>query len=165
MRGYHFHNSLPEQKVNLRLEGEDYLIDTFIRNLQTGKVKLPDGPKGEMIDVPIADLGIKYPVVVTHSNIQPVQRVAESADNATMGTSPSRVGPEGGTPMAAGAAAPGVNEPKIFKLRKYPFIIQFVWQPQPRGQRQEAAKKKAAEAAAKATAGDGATTTPTTPNS
>jgi hypothetical protein len=56
-----------------------------------------------------------------------------------------------------GANAQGANEPKVFKLRKYPFVIQFAWQPQPRGQRQANAQKKAAEAASKATAGDGTT--------
>jgi type IV pilus assembly protein PilM len=157
LRGYHFHNSLSEPKVNVGDEGEEFVTNTFIRALQTGKVKLPDGPDGKMIDVPIADLGIKFPVVVTHSNIQPAQRTAESADNMAPGGAPVRsMGPEGGAGIP-GANAQGVNEPKVFKLRKYPFVIQFVWQPQPRTQREENAKKKAAEAASKATAGDGTT--------
>jgi type IV pilus assembly protein PilM len=161
MRGYHFHNSLSDPKVNVGDEGEEFVTSTFIRALQTGKVKLPDGPDGKMIDVPMADLGIKFPVVVTHSNIQPAQRSAESADaQLTGGPVRSSLSPEGPIAPGAGAATPGVNEPKVFKLRKYPFVVQFAWVPQPRGQRQEAAQKKAAaEAAAKATAGDGAATT------
>lgn len=57
---------------------------------------------------------------------------------------PEGVGP-GGPP--AGAQA-GVEQPKQFTLRKYPFLIQFLWQQQPRGQRLEKmAQKKAAAAA------------------
>jgi len=50
--------------------------------------------------------------------------------------------------LERGAAA-GADQQKKFKLRKYPFVIQFAWQPQPRGERQvKAAQKKAAAAAA-----------------
>jgi len=53
LRGYHLHNSTPSD------EAEVFLKRTIIKNLELGKVKLPDGPKGEFVDVSMPDLGIK----------------------------------------------------------------------------------------------------------
>jgi type IV pilus assembly protein PilM len=152
LRGYHLHNSLPDGKLNVGDEKEDFIKNTFFKNLETGKVKLPDGPNGQLIDVPISDLGIKFPVVVTSARIQTVTYLPESADATASGNAPRSMTPEGlSTTPGAPTNATG-EQGKSFKLRKYPFLIQFCWQPQPRGQRIEAAKKKAAAAAA-ATAG------------
>jgi hypothetical protein len=60
---------------------------------------------------------------------------------------------EGAVPTAPGAAVPGVVTPKMFKLRQYDFVVQFCWQPQPRGKRIEMAQKK------NAPAGEGAPST------
>ncbi len=161
LRGYHFHNSLPDGKFNVGKEGEgeEFIRNTFFKNLETGTVKLPDGPDGKLIDVPIADLGIKFPVIVTHPRIQTVYRTSEMADNAATTGGPVRGGPEGGPGYGTGAVVPGVDQPKQFKLRKFPFVIQFCWQPQPRSLRlQKMAEKKAAAANTAASAG-GATTT------
>jgi hypothetical protein len=151
MRGFHLHNSLPEIKdVKWGEEGEEFLKSTIIKNLDVAKVKLPDGPKGEPVEYSMADLGIKMPVVVTHEKIRPVTFYAGSPDDANNpgGQMVRPISPEG---LAAGGAA-GAEQPKQFKLRKYRFVIQFCWQPQPRGQRQEKlAQKKAAEAATAAT--------------
>jgi type IV pilus assembly protein PilM len=147
LRGYHLHNSNPAD------EGEEFLKRTFIKNLHIGKVKLPDGPKGSPIDVPIPDLGITFPVVVTREKIRPVTYFAEAPENAgAAGTRPA--GPEGSL-MAPGGVAPAGEQQKTFKLRKYRFVIQFCWQPQPRGQRLEKmAQKKAAEPSTAATTAD-----------
>jgi type IV pilus assembly protein PilM len=144
MRGYHLHNSVPSD------EGEEFLKRTIIKNLQLGKVKLPDGPKDKLIDVPIPDLGIKFPVVVTHEKIRPVTYVIESPENAGVGGS-RPAGPEA-LAMTPGAAAPAGEQPKNFKLRKYRFVIQFCWQPQPRTQRiEKMSQKKATEPSTAAT--------------
>jgi hypothetical protein len=95
---------------------------------------LPDGPGGELIEVPIADLGIKYPVVVTHLRTETVTYMAEPIDPT--GTPMMGRGYEGPS-MPAGAGLPGEQLPKTFKLRQYNFIVQFCWQPQPRGNRLE----------------------------
>jgi hypothetical protein len=133
-------------------EGPGFLKSTIIKNLELGKVKLPDGPNGEPVEYSMADLGIKTPVVVTHEKIRPVTYYAESAENVNNpgGAMARPPGPEGGALGAAGAG--GAEQPKQFKLRKYRFVIQFCWQPQPRAQRVEKlAQKKAAEAATAAT--------------
>jgi type IV pilus assembly protein PilM len=154
LRGYHLHNSLPEKTdVKWGPEGEEFLKHTIIQNLELGKVKLPDGPKGNLIDVAMPDLGIKMPVVVTHERIRPVTYLVEAPENGgAMGARPP--GPEAAG-LAPGAAPAGPEQPKSFKLRKYRFVIQFCWQPQPRGQRiEKMAQKKAAEPAATATAAE-----------
>jgi type IV pilus assembly protein PilM len=147
LRGYHLHNSIDKFKVGQEGEGEEFLKSTIIKNLELGKVQLPDGPGGKLIDVPLADLGIKMPVVVTHPKTQTVTYYAETPDNANGGPAAARppeapgIGPGG---VAAGA---GDQQQKTFKLRKYRFVIQFSWQPQPRGARiEKMAQKKAAEA-------------------
>jgi type IV pilus assembly protein PilM len=158
LRGYHLHNSLPDKKVDLvGDEAEQFIINSFFKNLQTGTVKLPDGPNGELVDVPIADLGIRHPVVVTEEKTKAVQYLAEATDEdpGSMTYSPS--------PMMEGRPAlPGTNpaepeQPKYWDLRRYDFIIQFAWQPQPRGQRLEkmAREGKAAPSTA-AAAGEAA---------
>ena len=146
LRGYHLHNNLFDKNVNVGEEGEQFVNSTFIKNLETGTVKLPDGPNGKLIDVPISELGIKYPVVRTHLKVQPITYVAESADNAAGGAL-MNAGPErpGAVP---GAAVAGADQlPKTFHLRQYDFWIQFCWQPQPRSQRLEKmAQQKSAAA-------------------
>ena len=138
LRGYHLHNSIPSD------EGEEFLKRTIIKNLELGKVQLPDGPDGKLIDVAMTDLGIKMPAVVTHEKIRPVTYYPEAPEIAgqAVGRPP---GPEGA--LLAPGGTPGAGEqPKSFKLRKYRFVIQFCWQPQPRGQRiEKMAQKKAAE--------------------
>ena len=101
---------------------------------------LPDGPNGELIEVPIADLGIKYPVVVTPSGLSQSTYMAEPIDGTAPGTMPMAI-PEGNVlPGATGVA--GQQGPKMFKLRQYDFIVQFCWQPEPRGKRLEKMAQK-----------------------
>jgi hypothetical protein len=37
--------------------------------------------------------------------------------------------------LGATGAVPGMEEPKTWKLGRYDFVVQFCWQPQPRGAR------------------------------
>jgi type IV pilus assembly protein PilM len=143
IRGYHLHNTLREEKITVPYEGEDFILNTFFKNLETGTVQLPDGPNGELIDVPISDLGIKYPVIVTTEEIKPVTYFPEATDMSATGTMPTGAGAYGRGEEAVGPGAPGEKEPELWKLRQYDFIIQFCWQPQPRGARLD--KKKMAQ--------------------
>jgi type IV pilus assembly protein PilM len=144
LRGYHLHNSLDEPKVELRGdEGWDFVQNTIIKNLENGTVQLPDGPGRQPIEVPIKDLGIKYPVILTFERIKKEIYSPEAVDDTAAGgmSMPSTSygygrggGDERGSPLGA-AAAPGIEEPKMWTLRRYDFLIQFCWQPQPRGER------------------------------
>jgi type IV pilus assembly protein PilM len=138
IRGYHLHNSLREQNISVPDEGQQFILNTFFKELETGTVKLPDGPNGELIDVPISDLGIKFPVVVTTEQIVPVTYFAEAVDPNMVGVggmpATSSEYPRGES-AALGATANAPEEPKTWDLRRYNFIIQICWQPQPRGKR------------------------------
>jgi hypothetical protein len=144
--GYHLHNSLDEPnqpKVELRGdEGWMFVRNTLIKNLEDGTVQLPDGPNGELIDVPLSELGIKYPVVLTSFPIKKETYLPEAVDESMNGGSmPSasydrRGGEEIG--MRGEIATPaGPEAPKNWVLRRYDFLVQFCWQPQPRGKRLE----------------------------
>ena len=87
LRGYHLHNSLDEPKVDLRGdEGWEFVQNTLIKNLEDGTVKLPDGPNGEPIEVPIKDLGIKYPVILTFERIKKEIYLPEAVDDSADGS-------------------------------------------------------------------------------
>jgi type IV pilus assembly protein PilM len=142
MRGYHLHNNLPDKNIDVGDEGEQFLRNTFIKNLENGKVTLPDGPNGEPIEVPISELGVSMPVVVTNQKTQTVTYMAEPSESSN-GSSPTPVGPE----ALQNSGATSDQQPKMFKLRQYDFIVQFCWQPKPRTSRlKEMAEKKAAPA-------------------
>jgi type IV pilus assembly protein PilM len=134
LKGYHFHNS------DVYDEGLPYIQHTLIHELEEGKLKLPDGANGEMVDVPIKDLGISYPVVITQNRIRDVTYFPDAVDAnapAQMGRT-AMVSREDRAPRA-GVAAGGDQpaEPKCWKLRRYDFVIQFCWQPKTRTQRRE----------------------------
>jgi type IV pilus assembly protein PilM len=156
LRGYHLHNSLPDQKVEVGDEAQQFIINTFFKNLETGTVKLPDGENGEPVDVPIAELGIRYPVVVTQVKTKTVQYLPESGETTPGGMPPAPL-MEGGRGLP-GRTSTGEPEQKIWKLRQYDFIIQFAWQQQPRGHRIEKMAKRAEAAPSTAAVGEAAAT-------
>jgi type IV pilus assembly protein PilM len=150
IRGYHLHNSLVDQNVNLRGdEGWSFVWKTFIKQLEEGTVKLPDGPNGELVDVKIADLGIKFPVQLTFEPIKEEEYLAEAVDDQQAGGgTPAAVptgyggyggysgrGEEGGYGYGSPTTDPQVKLPETWKLRRYDFLIHFAWQPTPRGDR------------------------------
>jgi type IV pilus assembly protein PilM len=155
LKGFHLHNSLPDNsKINVGDESKQFIINTFFKNLESGTVKLPDGPNGELIDVPIADLGVKMPVVRTEERTNTVEYWAQAVDESTPGGIPTTNVPEVSSVGPNGATTGVPEEPKKFKLRQYNFIIQFAWQPQPRGVRLEKMAQKAKQAQSTAAAGD-----------
>jgi type IV pilus assembly protein PilM len=149
MVGHHFHNSLPDQPA-VGDEATQFVIKTFCKELENGTVKLPDGEKGELVDVKISDLGIAYPTVVTRDRLQRVQYAAESLE--AVEARQQQASREAALKGTVGAAATPVApiEPKTFDLRQYNFIVQFIWQPTSRSKRQDKANgvvDPAAEAA------------------
>ncbi|MCC7476438.1 MAG: type IV pilus assembly protein PilM [Pirellulales bacterium] len=170
IKGFHLHNNPPNSKIDVGDEGEQFVRNTLIKHLEEGKVMLPDGPSGKLIEMPISELGVQYPVVVTSEKVKTVTYMAEAMDaTATGGIGPAgmAMGPRGmgeeagGLPYGTGAA--GEQLPKTFKLRQYDFVVQFCWQPKPRTERmlKLAAKEKApapqGEVATDATATEPAT--------
>lgn len=125
--GHHFHNQGG-------LEGEQFVRETFIQQLEEGTIQLPDGADGEMLDVTYKELGIDFPVVVTKNKIE---KVTYSPDATDEGKSS---GPNfGGSGMPVDGVGGGSDQPEvpeIWKLRRYDFILQFAWTPTPKNQRQ-----------------------------
>lgn len=171
LTGYHFHNG--DQKNETRR----FLYNTLIKNLNEGSVKLPDGPNGEKIDVPLQDLMISHPWKAGDKKVDEHFLIDPDAALYGAGGAPpmSFLATQGAGAFAApGAAAPGETEkdkdalaseapPKsrAFEVTRYDFVVQFIWQPKTRAQRAELAaaraeaKKAADEAAAAAGAAEG----------
>lgn len=160
LKGYHFHNYYPKKPelVARDDEGKQFIENTFIKQLEEGTVRLPDGPGGELIDVPIAKLGISYPVVTTELAIMKVKYYPEAA-----GSDPSSAGRMTmmmDAPAVRGPAGQAVPEaPKEWELRRYDFTIQFCWQKTPRSER-NAPNEPAEESEFQDTAAVGGSGTP-----
>jgi type IV pilus assembly protein PilM len=127
-KGYHFHNSIAGVRLTNN-EGKEFIERTFFKNLEEGSVELPDGPNGELVEVTYQELGIQAPVVITENPIIDVDYFPEAIDGE-----PNRatVAP---MPMARGGRGVTSEEPvgpKVWKLRRYDFTIQFYWTPTPR---------------------------------
>ena len=112
--GHHFHN---EDRHRPR-EGEQFVRETLVRSLlgDAGPVTVSAGPKAsEQVDV--KELGIGYPVIVQRTPVMKV-RVKTARD-----------------PLVGGSLIGGPGrgcEPEKdlgIELRRYQFVLQFVWQP------------------------------------
>jgi type IV pilus assembly protein PilM len=105
LRGHHFHNE------DLNLQTAAFVRETLMKNLREKKVELAD-KDGKVTELPIKDLGIGYPVIIS-----PMGRwVIEERDDPN-------AGPNGG-----GAK---------LQLKRWDFVLQFVWQPTPPSKRLE----------------------------
>ncbi|TWT96064.1 Competence protein A [Botrimarina colliarenosi] len=148
LRGHHFHNSRGG------LIGQQFVRETLIENLISGKIQLPDGEIGpdgkpELIDVTFEELGIGYPVVVTKRRTVSVEYDPEALEGEEAGrgrrTALAESSPRlGGRP---GADAPAV--PELWKLQRYDFVVQFSWKPTLRHSR-DLARKGLVDGAAEA---------------
>jgi len=117
VKGHHFHN---EDRHGTE-QDEQFLRATLIHNLdgQGPGVTPAAGTGSGAAPVPVAALGIAFPVIVQSDLPVKKVRVSPSSDRGGAGTSP---GGAGGTPPAASA------EPAV-ELKRYDFIVQFCWRP------------------------------------
>ena len=131
--GHHFHNE-PHHKPD---EAAQFLRSTLIRNLvgKGAKVIVSGGPRaGEQVSV--KDLGIGFPVIVSSSPV----RTVRVADGSGLGSGLDVSGgdmmpPRGGAPRGRGPATPAnaARDEGMIALRRYDFVVQFVWQPRTPG--------------------------------
>jgi hypothetical protein len=122
--GHHFHN----EDYHAPFEGRTYLRTTFIESLL--------GERGEIVTVaagPMAgekvlpkDIGIGFPAIIESNPIEDywVSTAVDSVSDDGMGMGPSRRPSRG---FDGGLAEDGLD------LRKYRFVIQFVWKPKSPG--------------------------------
>ena len=143
--GYHFHNSDIKKPGDFNLDDEagQFVRRTLIKTLREGTVMLPDS-KGNKVPVPMKDLGISYPVMVSSYRPIPVTYDPNAAtqEEASRAWGDYRSATEGDDRTAGFGAAPKketdveVKKPEHWKLRRYSFEVQFIWQPKPRGERE-----------------------------
>ena len=115
LTGHHFHNDDPAE----RLEGEQFVRATLIRNLLSNdKVHtVVAGPKSAAEQkVSARQLGIDFPVIVQTSTVSDVV-VTKTAPPAEATSS----GPDG----------QAENNRNAVPLKRYDFVLQFIWQPDP----------------------------------
>jgi type IV pilus assembly protein PilM len=179
MRGYHYYND-PKKRDDY---GPLHVRNTLLRQLKEGFVDVPMGPGQPPGRFTMKELGIGYailaystrpaPVPVENPNFVPTTTTQGGGLPGALGGAPG-VGMPGavmpgavmpGTAMLPGApgadpnaAAYDPENPPYFKVNRYDFAIQFVWQEKPLNVRlaerekarleAEAAAKAAAEAAA-----------------
>ncbi len=117
--GHHFHN-LPEHGTSI---GAQYVRDTLVKNLESGKVRLPAGQGQPPQEITFKDLGVHFPSLVAPGNIEDVEiKVPTTLLEAD----------------TAKTAAPGKQgDAKAMKVRKFDFLVQFCWQPVPRSDRMQ----------------------------
>lgn len=163
LTGFHYHND--DQSNQTR----KFVIDTLVKALEDGTVKLPDGYDdankkltGDLVDVQLIDMGISRPWLVAG---KPLKTEWIDPDAALMGDGNTSMGVTGFGSLAQPEAAPVGPEGEVaptgpvsraFEVKRYDFVVQFCWQPKTRTERREAAAarvaKEAEEAAAKAQA-------------
>ena len=121
-----------------------FVKNTLIDSLEQTTVELPDGPNGEMISVPISDVGISHPWIVRESTrlsdeiIDPESGV-QGGDGGRRpgGRFGAEFGGEGG-PLGGDA-----EEKEMIKLKRYDFVVQFCWIPTTKAERAQRAEARA----------------------
>lgn len=125
LAGHHFHNE-PHHKP---YEAAEFLRSTLVKNLlgEGAPVIVSGGPRaGEK--VPVTEFGISHPVIVASSPVRTV-RIADAAR--------VEVGDAGGIARGgvfpAQSGKPAAQDDAMITLRRYDFVVQFVWQPRTPG--------------------------------
>ena len=158
LTGYHFHN--PDDPRALM--GAEYVRRTLIDNLHNHKVLLPIG-ESDRVGVELVsmkELGISCPVLVDPGRIeefevpdpnwQPESGAGKGAADAPGVMPASPMAPPGAMmPMAgsmSGTAGTLDRTPRL-RLRRFPFVVQFCWQPTPPSKRRAQTEQPGAAAA------------------
>ncbi|MGQ9607590.1 MAG: type IV pilus assembly protein PilM, partial [Thermogutta sp.] len=157
LTGYHYHNS--ETAKTQQDQGAEYVRNTLIRTLETG----PFFVNGEWLTP--KELGIGFPCLINPGRIKVVRVTDPNVRPSTLAPSTGTMGPTGiptgiptgslipgGTTGAMGSGPGGtagpMTIPGVIELRRFDFVIEFVWQPKTESERRKAreeAQKQAAE--------------------
>ncbi len=157
LTGHHYHNS-ESDRAN---QTGEFVKNTLIKNLEEGTVSLPDGENGAIVEVPMQDLAISHVWLVKDQKlwdevINPEANLNTPGATGYGGGYGGEFGGRGG--YGGGYGGEGVatgeegDKSKLITLRRYDFIVQFVWQPKTRAERRELAAEREAAAAATAEA-------------
>ena len=113
--GYHFHN----EDYHAPFEGRTYLRTTFIDSFLGGRGEIVPVTAGPMAGEKVLpeEIGLGFPVIIESSPIQ----------SYWLSTAVDSVGYDGDGMGPSQDASQGID------LKRYDFIIQFVWQPKTPG--------------------------------
>jgi len=137
LTGHHYHNP---NKAGPN-QGAEYVRNTLIANLHKAKVLLPTGDREGVELVPVKDLGICYPVLVNPGRVEDVE--VENPNVDAQHVEGLRGGGEAMGPMRPmGKKAAGPVKNNVMKLRRFDFVVQFVWLPTPPTTRHEKEEEK-----------------------
>jgi hypothetical protein len=167
LQGFHFYN---DPKADRRDIGSGHVRKTLLKQLKEAVVNVPAGPGQPPIPFTMKELGIGYAILA----YSPRPTLREIPNPNYAGTAAGTVGGEGapmpnglgglgggmgsqggigGIPGAAGVPLVDANgNPASFKVNRYDFAVQFVWQEKPLNVRLAERKKKEEEAKAAADA-------------
>jgi len=157
LSGYHYHNSRDNPEHN----AQAYVVESLIKNLETTKIQVPDPETGEMKEMTLPELGIKFPVVLPNAEIDWKYEIPEIDPALQTGVVPSPTFVPQPSREGNAATSAAFSGPKMINLPKHEFIVQFIWQAPKRAE--DAAKLANAETpvAPEAAATDAAATTET----
>jgi type IV pilus assembly protein PilM len=112
MSGYHYHNEDHHKPE----ESAQFVRSTIVKGLlgEGKKVAVAAGPLAGQLVSP-ADIGIGFPVIVASSPVRPVRI--------------PRGGAAAGVPAATAPADAGPEKSPELVLRRFDFMLQFIWQP------------------------------------
>ena len=122
--GHHFHN----EDFHAPFEGRTYLRVTFIDSLLGGSGEIVPVAAGPMAGEKVLpeEIGLGFPAIIESSPIEDywLSTAVDSVGDDGMGMGPSRGSSRG---------FDGELQEDGLKLKRYDFIIQFVWQPKTPG--------------------------------
>ena len=122
--GHHYHN----EDHHKPYEGRNYLRTTIIKNLLGEGIALPvlAGPLAGQ-SLPAPEFGMSFPVLVSSSPIQ--TEFLPTANALISGRGPQNMQ----LPRRRRRTDGERNEEDAIELKRYDFVLQFVWQPQSPG--------------------------------
>ena len=145
LTGYHYHNSENDRSN----QADEFVKNTLIKQLDEGFVELPDGAKGEMIKVPMADLGISHAFVYQGKKlydkvIDPEELLGGNNSRSPYGRGAGSYGEDYSDFRSRGTEGDEEKEEesKLITLKRHDFVVQFCWQPNPRSVRREIAEAR-----------------------
>jgi len=122
--GHHFHNEDRHRPE----EGEQFVRRTIVQNLNGEgiPVTISVGPQAGT-QVPVAELGIGFPVIVRSDPLRTVV-VSQSAPGGVAGGMGGAASTSDFTDLGGGVPGTRPAEEQL-RLKRHDFVIQFIWQP------------------------------------
>lgn len=124
LSGYHFHNLQPP------MYGSEYVKRTLIKNLMTGKVRLPVGP-GQFDEFTMEELGISHALIASDGGINRKMKIENPDWEPPRWEDMEMETPAGGLPGLL-PQKPETKEPEVprhLKPRTHRFKVHFLWRP------------------------------------